>query len=310
MANGPLLWGLVFVQATLVVLDLVERRRGRTDKDGSRNVTRGTVGFLLAVTTVFAIIQSAGLLLIPSADETFALTRGCFAHLSDIHSDTNPLQGWPLVGVCVVAYYVGGFWDYVVHRFLSHSRWFWFTHEYHHLPRQVFAAIPGIFVRPFAAFPSLLTLTATSASLYFVFVIFGSPLWDLTPVVPVLAVIAMVLTASHSSFLRRWPAIHRVMKLLGLTTPQEHVLHHTWEMDGNFGNFTSVWDRLFGTYLDPACSEYNQRQTGLPYDQDFLGTLTFGRVKLSRSARERFQIARYCHVDSDDRPLPEVPLTE
>ena len=46
-------------------------------------------------------------------------------------------------------FYVAGLWDYLVHRWFSHSRWFWFTHEYHHLPRQVTILMPGILVRPF-----------------------------------------------------------------------------------------------------------------------------------------------------------------
>ncbi len=198
----------------------------------------------------------------------------------------------------VVAFFVAGFWDYLVHRCLSHSRWLWFTHEYHHLPRQIFTAMPGILVRPFAAIPALLTVTATSITMYALLSVFGMPLWNLSPLLPVVGVIAIVLTASHSSCLRRWPIVHHVMKWLGLTTPHEHVLHHTHEMDGNFGNFTTVWDRLFGTYQQPFREEYRQRALGLAYDQDFLGTLTFGRWKLPTALRARFQIGRYCNVDS------------
>ena len=88
-----------------------------------------------------------------------------------------------------------------------------------------------------------------------------------------------------------------MMKYFGLTTPQEHLLHHTVEMDGNYGNFTTVWDRVFGTYLDPMLERNRGRSLGLPYDQDFLGTLTFGRIKLSAAIRTRFQLARYCNIN-------------
>jgi hypothetical protein len=37
---------------------------------------------------------------------------------------------------------------------------------------------------------------------------------------------------------------------------------------------------------------------GLPYDQDFLGTLTLGRWKLPPALRRRFQIDRYCNLDA------------
>ncbi len=40
-----------------------------------------------------------------------------------------------------------------------------------------------------------------------------------------------------------------------LATPAVHRLHHSAavaQTDSNFGNLVSVWDRLFGTFLDPA----------------------------------------------------------
>jgi hypothetical protein len=87
------------------------------------------------------------------------------------------------------------------------------------------------------------------------------------------------------------------MKWLALTTPQEHLLHHTVDLQGNYGNFTVVWDRLFGTYLDPMRSEYQDRPLGLAYDQDFVGTLTAGRLKLPGSLRARFEVDRFCNLD-------------
>ena len=146
------------------------------------------------------------------------------------------------------------------------------------------------------AFATLLTTATTSLCLYAVFVICGLPLWDLQPLFPVLAAIAIVQTASHSMFLRRFWWVHQTMRLIGMTTPQEHLLHHTWEMGRNYGNFTTIWDRLFLTYAAPHRWELPQ-PLGLPYDQDFLGTLTLGLVKLPRSLRARFQLSRFCNLD-------------
>jgi sterol desaturase/sphingolipid hydroxylase (fatty acid hydroxylase superfamily) len=89
------------------------------------------------------------------------------------------------------------------------------------------------------------------------------------------------------------------MKWFALTTPQEHLLHHTVDLQGNYGNFTVLWDRVFGTYLDPIRAEHRDRQLGLPYDQDFLGTLTVGRVKLPASLRKRFEVDRFCNLGRD-----------
>ncbi|MBW3540593.1 MAG: sterol desaturase family protein [Planctomycetes bacterium] len=287
---------IVAIQATLVVLDVFEHLWGGKRR-GSEAVQLRPLIFLFLVTLVFLVLQVGGLSLVPEASELFASVRGLYGGYFD-EVIAAPVRGVPLLLVGVLAFYVAGLWDYLVHRFVSHSRWLWFTHEYHHLPNQVSVVMPGILVRPFAAFPLFLTLAATSLSIYAVFVLAGFPLWDLTPALPLLGVIAVVLTASHSSFLRRFAAVHHVMRLVALTTPQEHLLHHTVGVDGNYGNFTTMWDRVFGTYLDPLREENRGKPLGLSYDQDFLGTLTFGLAKLPPSIRGRCQLARFCNIEA------------
>lgn len=114
--------------------------------------------------------------------------------------------------------------------------------------------------------------------------------------IPLLASSTLLVT-SHSSFLRRGWLAHRVLSKLALTTPQEHVLHHTVDLHGNYGNFTTLWDRLFGTYLDPRLAEHQGHRLGLGYDRDFLGTITAGRARIPRAWRKRFQLARYANLD-------------
>jgi len=58
---------------------------------------------------------------------------------------------------------------------------------------------------------------------------------------------------------------HRLLKPFGITTPQEHSLHHT---------------------------------AGPVYDQDFPGTLTFGRFKLPERVRRRFQLNNFCYLET------------
>jgi sterol desaturase/sphingolipid hydroxylase (fatty acid hydroxylase superfamily) len=102
---------------------------------------------------------------------------------------------------------------------------------------------------------------------------------------------------SHSAYLRRCEWTHRTLKPLGLTTPQEHWLHHVVGLDGNYGNFTTLWDRVFGTYLDPERLRGGAYRAGLEYDQDFLGTLTFGKLKLPDRVRRDFQLDKFCYLE-------------
>ena len=106
-----------------------------------------------------------------------------------------------------------------------------------------------------------------------------------------------LLVTSHSSFMRRGWLAHRALRWLLLTTPQEHVLHHTTDLRGNYGNFTTLWDRLFGTYLDPRLPAHQNRRYGLAYDQDFLGAVTAGAVKIPRAWRRRFQLDRWLNIE-------------
>jgi len=71
------------------------------------------------------------------------------------------------------------------------------------------------------------------------------------------------------------------------------------ELNVNFGNFTTCWDRVCGTYLDPETTDASQYRAGLDYDQDFLGTLTFGKAELGQRIRERFQLKFFCYLESD-----------
>jgi hypothetical protein len=82
-----------------------------------------------------------------------------------------------------------------------------------------------------------------------------------------------------------------------LIGPREHLVHHCATIHGNYGNFTSLWDRLCGTYVSP--SETTEMPLGLAYDQDFLGAITAGRIKLSQALRSRYQVGRVCRLDEN-----------
>lgn len=295
-------WALaVFVvfQVVLFLLDLWETRRQDRLQTESDRVRWSTVGFLVLVLCLYLVIQVGGGRLLPSPDAWVNGVRRTSQAWGALSTESaRSILVWGPLGT--VLFYIAGFWDYSVHRFFSHCRWFWITHEYHHLPRQVTVWMPGIAARPFGFVPVALSTFATAVTMDVLLMVFRFPLWDLRPFLPVALLIITVLTISHSAFLRRHDVVHRGMRWLCLTTPQEHLLHHRIGSRCNYGNFTTLWDRLLGTYEDPRrVDDLESVPLGLPYDQDFLGTITLSRWRLSAKLRKRFQISQYCNIDDE-----------
>jgi len=297
VSDRTFLIALLAIFATFVVLDAVELRRGLWRGKPERP-SGEAFGFLLIMLALYGLIQLGGLSLVPSTDRLMVVVRSALAGWFGQPVATEPIRGVWLVLLSVVLFYASGLWDYLLHRFFGHSRRFFFVHEYHHLPSQVNVIMPGLAMRPFVVVTSFPATVATVFSAYAILLVLGLPLWDLAPLKILLLVQAVLLCASHSCFMRRWWWIHHGMKWLALTTPQEHLLHHTVDLQGNYGNFTVLWDRVFRTYLDPTRSEHENHALGLPYDQDFVGTLTAGRVKLPAALRRRFEVERFCNLQS------------
>ncbi|MBZ0165970.1 MAG: sterol desaturase family protein, partial [Candidatus Omnitrophica bacterium] len=284
-------------QTLFLAADLVERRLTRGQRHNAQPLKFGSLLFLIGIIVLYGVIQVGGLALIPKTEILLAYIRG---HLSVPAMFTPQAQTLTFVqwlGLGVAGFYIAGFWDYIVHRFLSHSRPLWFMHEYHHLPNELCLGLPGLCVRPFvvvAVLPStvgtLLTMCAGLALLGY----HSLPLMSL--IYAVIFVQMLILLATHSSFFLRFDAIHHLLKYTAITTPQEHELHHTVDLKGNYGNFTVLWDRLFGTYLDPLVAENQNHPLGLASDQDFLGAITMGKLKLPADLREKFQVGRYCNI--------------
>jgi sterol desaturase/sphingolipid hydroxylase (fatty acid hydroxylase superfamily) len=291
---GKFVGATIGVQLVVLALDLADRHATRKSRYGGEPLEPAAFAFLVAVIVVFLAIQLGGMSLVPRLD---ALIEGLRNRLARGGAPAPVPTGVRLLVVSVVLFHLAGLVDYAWHRWFSHHRWFWFTHESHHLPNQVFVGMPGLGVRPFAVFTVVPTVAFTATLTYVALRVAGQPMWSWTVFqIPLLASSTLLVT-SHSSFLRRGWLAHRVLSKLALTTPQEHVLHHTVDLHGNYGNFTTLWDRLFGTYLDPRLAEHQGHRLGLGYDRDFLGTITAGRARIPRAWRKRFQLARYANLD-------------
>ncbi len=289
--------GLFVFMAVLFVLDVRERIRTWPEEIGEARLSLRGGLFVVAVLLVYSAIQFAGVAAVPDVAMVLEGVRA----LSGV-PEPSQLAGapamWQTAVISVLAFYFLGLLDYLFHRFASHSRPLWFTHENHHLPKEIYVFMPGIAARPFvvvAAFPAVVGLVA---ALHFTLSALGVHGFDVVSLMLLLGLAQLfIASASHSAFLRRHWVVHRVMKLFGLTTPQEHWYHHVQELDVNYGNFTTVWDRVFGTYLDPVTADAGRFHAGLDYDQDFLGTLTLGKLKLGPELRERFQLHLFCNVE-------------
>ncbi|HEV8584739.1 MAG TPA: sterol desaturase family protein [Methylomirabilota bacterium] len=281
------------VQTTFVVLDvatLARAARGGT-LPALRDVGAASAAFLAVVWLAYFVIQAGLMALVPGVDEVVAWLAG--------PPGAPASSAWPLVPLLAATWIVAGFFDYALHRWLLHTRGGWFLHENHHLPTVVANGVPGISVRPFVAVTTFLTYLGTAAVMLGVMA--ATDTAALVPrylaSVPVLVLgFTLVGSASHSAFLRQFPGAHALLRPLLVTTPQEHVLHHDPRLAGNYGNFTSLWDRVFGTYLSPRTHGGRALVLGLPYDQDFLGTLTGGYLKLSEGVRDRYRLDAFCHL--------------
>jgi sterol desaturase/sphingolipid hydroxylase (fatty acid hydroxylase superfamily) len=295
------------VQSSFVLLDLHEVRRAR-GRPPLRDVVvrhRAAIVFLLLVWCGYFAIQSILFASLPSLDATVTWAAKLWDIDRPMRGDGSRPPVWSLGVLAVATYFVVGFWDYCAHRWILHSRPGWFLHESHHLPTQVHNAMPGISARPLVAPTTFLAYACSAVTILGALRLCGReallvPYLETLPAVVLL--FALIGSASHSCFLRRFNWIHQVLKTLLVTTPQEHLLHHTTTLHGNYGNFMTFWDRLCGTYLDPATADPGRLRLGLAYDQDFLGALTGGRCKLPARLRARCEVGAFCYITDTCHP--------
>ena len=297
MSNAKtFLWLFVYVQAGFITLDLFEHWRVAR-RAGGRSIVRANIALIVAIGTAcvgYTAIQLALASLLPNIGKLtdFAL------QLTGEKPSALGLR-W-MVPLFVVAFGIGSLFDYLVHRFMLHG-FLWRLHENHHLPSTVSNAMPGIAARPFVIVPNFLINAASCGAIFGLVKISGRPqlisiFIQLLPVL--LLAFSFVACASHSIFLRRFDSVETIFRSLLLIGPREHLLHHAAAIQGNYGNFTSVWDRAFGTYVAPIVT--TDVALGLDYDQDFLGAITAGRYKLSPGLRSRYQIGRVCRLREND----------
>lgn len=149
----------------------------------------------------------------------------------------------------VMFYLLADLGSYWMHR-LMHTRHVWRAHRWHHSPTQLYwlagvrATIPQqiLFNLPYVVAVPLLV---------------GAPVW-IVPVMIVEGVVRNHWMHMNVSWRSNW--LERVF-----VTPRYHHIHHSADAklhDGNYGALFTIWDRLFGTYIDPDVTKPKAFGTG------------------------------------------------
>jgi sterol desaturase/sphingolipid hydroxylase (fatty acid hydroxylase superfamily) len=145
---------------------------------------------------------------------------------------------WLVIPGYVLLADLGAYW---AHRAL-HTRWLWPTHAWHHSPKFLYW-LSGLRGSP-------VHVLVLSAPYYAAFIIF--PLPDAAIVSGVL----LVLDVSNQHYIHsnlKFPYARQLEWLF--VTPRFHFVHHSATpavANSNYGFIFSVWDRIFGTFTNPA----------------------------------------------------------
>jgi sterol desaturase/sphingolipid hydroxylase (fatty acid hydroxylase superfamily) len=126
---------------------------------------------------------------------------------------------------------------YWIHRAM-HTKLLWRIHRWHHSPRHMYwlAGFRSTFFHNFLVY-------------------FMGACWAMAMRIPPVWLpaggVASILSNHwmHTNIRGKWPRLEKV-----IITPRSHGLHHSSLPEhhhGNYGAFFSVWDRQFGTYVDP-----------------------------------------------------------
>lgn len=148
------------------------------------------------------------------------------------------LPDLPLAVQVLLYFVVADFGHYWIHR-LIHTRYFWRVHKWHHSPTYMYwlggvrATVPQQFL---VNLPYLLAYP----------LLIPSPWW---------MGLAM---GAFSAVQNDWMHMNCTWRSGWLewlfVTPRYHHVHHSADprhYQANMGNMFTVWDRLFGTYVDP-----------------------------------------------------------
>ena len=187
-------------------------------------------------------ISNMGLLLIGSLLAGVLLPAGLFAFAAQRPPGLVAALGMSVTGQVALTLLLLDLWRYVEHRILHGVPLLWRCHLVHHSDTQ-------LDVTTSERHHPLEVLLDMAAALLVVAAL-GLPAIG----VALYLLVAVVFNLWSHANVRLPEAIDRALRRI-VVTPSVHALHHSRlraQTDSNFGAVLTVWDRLFGTYLDPA----------------------------------------------------------
>ncbi len=150
----------------------------------------------------------------------------------------DSIANWPLPLRIALYFILADFGHYWIHR-LVHTRHLWRVHKWHHSPTYMYW-LAGV------------RATVPQQFLVNVPYVLAYPLLDLSPWY--LGVALVVTNAVQNDWMHMNVTWRSSWLEWILVTPRYHHIHHSDDPRhflANFGNLFTVWDRLFGTHVDP-----------------------------------------------------------
>ncbi|MFN6469073.1 MAG: sterol desaturase family protein [Nostoc sp. SerVER01] len=135
---------------------------------------------------------------------------------------------------------------YIIHRLQHSNMFFWLTHHWHHSSPSVWWLVAQ-------------RVSFTSMVLYRI-----SFMWfPLLKIPPEIILIVMAHLAFQDNWIHlnvKWQPWMKIIEWI-YVTPRFHSIHH-YDMRGkNLGDTLTIFDRLFGTYLDPDTYDLKEDQS-------------------------------------------------
>lgn len=147
----------------------------------------------------------------------------------------------------IIAYFIKDFCYYVAHSWMHYNKSLWQTHQWHHSIQQLW----------------WLAAQRTSFTSRFLFQI-GFIAYPLLSIPPEVMFYVGLFGAFHDNWVHlniKWRSWMGMLEWF-VVTPRYHSLHHTDIGAKNMGSYFTIFDRIFGTYVDPESINPDEQKFG------------------------------------------------
>ncbi|WP_114970139.1 archaeosortase/exosortase family protein [Rhodoferax ferrireducens] len=231
------LYQLVFFPTVILLLALERVRVFRRQAVQLTKRWTSNIGLFLIGGVITSLVMPVGIYAFAQAQPPGLLTQ----------------LGFPLATQMVTTFLLLDLWRYWEHRFFHWAPLLWRIHLVHHTDTQ-------LDVTTSERHHPLEFLLGTAVTMALI-VVLGLPAQGIGLYLLTATVVALY---SHANLRLPAPLERRLSWLI--VTPGVHAVHHSdlqVQTDSNYGSVLTLWDRLFGSYVDPASAK-NER-FGLSY---------------------------------------------